>query len=175
MKTVLGVILFLLGAGVAAAEAPGHEFVGAKKCAICHKTPAQGGQYGIWLESKHAKAFETLGTPAAAAIAQKAGVDDPSQSGQCLKCHSTAYGFTEKRASDAIAVEEGVSCESCHGPGKDYMKKSVMQDLRAAKAAGLLVPDEKTCLRCHNAGGPVPEDFDYKTYREKIKHPKPKV
>ena len=45
----------------------------------------------------------------------------------------------------------------------------------AAKAAGLLIPDEKTCLRCHNAGAPTPEHFDYKTYWEKIKHPKSKA
>lgn len=152
-----------------------HDFVGAKKCSVCHKTEAQGEQYRIWQDSHHSKAFETLGTARAKELAKSWGVDDPQKSGRCLKCHSTAYYFTEARVSQDIAVEEGVSCESCHGPGKDYMKKSTMADRAKAVEAGLVLPDEKTCTNCHGAGGPVPESFDFKKSWDKIKHPKPSV
>ncbi|MBI4397920.1 MAG: cytochrome c3 family protein [Candidatus Omnitrophica bacterium] len=148
-----------------------HEFVGAQKCALCHKKPEQGEQYRIWQESRHAKAFETLGTPEAKKIAAERGIEDPQKSGECLKCHSTAYYFTPEKVTDAIRVEEGVSCETCHGPGKDYMKKSIMEDLDAAKEAGLIIPDENTCVKCHNQESPNFVPFDFKEKWEKIKHP----
>ncbi len=159
--------------GVALAETPEHEFVGVQKCALCHKKPEQGEQVKIWQETAHAKAFEVLATPAAKETAAKLGIDDPQKSGKCLKCHSTAYYFTEQQLTQAIQPEEGISCESCHGPGKDFMKKSVMEDKDAAKAAGLIIPDESTCKKCHNPESPNYKDFDYKTNWEKIKHPVP--
>ena len=169
----LNLFLFLIVPG-AAAQVPEHEFVSAAKCAICHKKPEQGEQYQIWINSKHAKAFETLGTPEAKATGAKWGVDNPQASGKCLKCHSTAYWFSENKVSETIPVEEGVSCESCHGPGKDYMKKSIMQDLDVAKEQGLVIPDEQTCLKCHNQESPTFKPFDFKERKEKIKHPVPK-
>jgi hypothetical protein len=151
-----------------------HEFVGVKKCSICHKTPAQGEQFPKWQASGHSKAFEILGTPAAKEMAQKLNMGDPQKSGKCLKCHSTAYDHTEAQVTQAIPVEEGVSCESCHGAGKDYGKLSVMKDVEAAKAAGLQIPDEKTCHKCHNPENPFDKPFNYQERFEKIKHSIPK-
>lgn len=158
----------------ARAAAPEHEFVGASKCSLCHKKPEKGEQYGIWMGSKHAKAYETLGTPEAKAAGAKVGVDDPQKSGKCLKCHSTAYWFSEEKVTEAITVEEGVSCESCHAPGKDYMKKSTMEDKDAAIAAGLVIPDEQTCKKCHNEESPNYKPFTFAEFWEKVKHPLPK-
>ena len=155
-------------------EPPAHEFTGAKKCSMCHKKAESGDQYGIWLETKHAKAMESLGTPEAKEIAAKLGIDDPKISGKCVKCHSTAYWFSEEKVTEAIPVEEGVSCESCHGAGKDYMKKSIMQSREEAIANGLLIPDETTCVKCHNSEAPTFKGFDFKEKWEKIKHPTPK-
>ena len=75
--------------------------------------------------------------------------------------------------TQAIQPQEGISCETCHGPGKDYMKKSTMEDKDAAKAAGLILPDENTCKKCHNPESPNYKEFDFKTNWEKIKHPIP--
>ena len=171
MKKIILFAMFILSASVSAMAQLPHEFIGAQKCAICHKKPEQGGQFAIWQQSAHAKAFDVLGTPEAKEQAAKMGVEDPQKSGKCLKCHSTAYGFTEERVSQAIKVEEGVSCESCHGAGKDYMKMSVMKDKDAAVAAGLQIPDEATCRKCHNDNSPTFKSFDYKGHWEKIKHP----
>lgn len=150
-----------------------HEYVGVKKCALCHKKEETGDQYGKWAASLHSHAFETLGTPAAKEVGAKFGIADPQQSGKCLKCHSTAYEFGEVKVSETIPVEEGVSCESCHGPGKDYMKKSVMENQEEAIANGLIIPNEAVCKKCHNEESPQYKEFKFAEFWEKIKHPNP--
>lgn len=150
-------------------------YVGTKMCGVCHKADASGNQLAKWQESKHAKAFETLGTPAAKETGKKLGVDDPQKSGKCLKCHSTAYNFTEAVVTEKIKVEEGVTCESCHGPGKKYMPKSTMEDRAKSIAAGMVFPATESCKLCHNEQSPNYKPFDEKTMVEKIAHPDPKV
>ncbi len=151
-----------------------HEFAGTRKCSICHRQAKQGNQYGIWQDSKHAQAFETLGSEKAKAIATCMGIDAPQASGKCLKCHSTAYYYSEAPATEKVAPEEGVTCESCHGPGKDYMRMSTMRDLAAAVAAGLILPDADSCLQCHNEESPTYKPFEFDAQWKKIEHPVPK-
>ncbi len=45
-------------------------YVGTDKCKVCHKSKKKGNQYGKWLESGHAKAWATLATDEAKAIAK---------------------------------------------------------------------------------------------------------
>lgn len=155
--------------------ADGPEFAGVKMCGMCHKKDDSGNQFAKWQASAHAKAFETLGTDKAKEIAKKAGIDDPQKSGKCLKCHSTAYNFTEAVVTEKVKVEDGVVCESCHGPGKKYMMKSAMEDKAKAVAAGLIAEPKKQCVLCHNDKSPTFKGFDEKAMVEKIAHPDPKV
>ncbi len=162
-------------------------YVGPKTCGICHKKDDVGNQLGIWEKSPHAKAFELLGTPEAKAAGAKLGVDNPQTSGKCLKCHSTAYNFTATVATEKIKPEDGVTCESCHGPGKKYMAKNTMEDRAKAIEGGLVYPASKSCEMCHNDQNPTwkPDryttkdgkkvGFDFEQAFEKIKHPDPKV
>ena len=159
----------------AAAERDPANYVGVKTCGICHKKDDVGNQLGIWEKGPHAKAFATLGTPEAKEVGKKAGVDDPQKSGKCLKCHSTAYNFTESVATEKIKPEDGVTCESCHGPGKKYMPKSTMEDRAKAIAAGMIYPATESCKLCHNPESPNFKGFDEKAMVEKIAHPDPKV
>jgi hypothetical protein len=158
-----------------AADRDAANYVGVKTCKICHNKEESGNQYGIWEKSPHAKAFETLGTPEAKEIGKKAGVDDPQKSGKCLKCHSTAYNFTETVATEKVKVEDGVICESCHGPGKKYMMKSTMEDRAKAIAAGLIYPATQSCKLCHNDQSPTWKGFNEEEMVKKIAHPDPRV
>ena len=161
-------------------------YVGVKSCKMCHKKAEDGEQFQKWSDSAHAKAFATLASPEAKEVAAKLGIDDPQKSGKCLKCHSTAYNFGEELAVAELPVEEGVSCESCHGAGKNYKKKETMKDRDASFAGGMVYPaKEKSCTLCHNDQSPTwkadryttkdgqKTGFDADQAYDKIKHDKP--
>lgn len=161
------------------------KLISLSKCVMCHKKPEVGEQYAKWQATGHAKAFELLASDEAKAVGAKLGIADPQTSGKCLKCHSTAYFFTETKQTEEIDVANGVTCQSCHGPGADYKKKEIMQDLQLSIANGMIHPaKEKACTKCHNDSNPTwkpdryqtaagPSGFDVEQAFEKIKHPKP--
>jgi hypothetical protein len=171
------VVMFVCTAAVFGQAAPAEKgkpaYVGVEKCKACHKTEKSGDQYGKWLNSKHAKAWTTLASPEAKKIAQAKGIDDPQKSDKCVKCHVTAHGV-EAKFIDTLTKEEGVSCEACHGPGSEYKALKIMKDHQAAVAAGMIVPNEKTCVKCHNSESPSFKSFVYKDMWVKIAHPTPK-
>lgn len=156
-------------------KAATHQYVGVTKCAMCHKSKARGNQVAAWESAKHSKAYETLGSDAAKEIGKKMGIEDPQKSPKCLKCHVTAYGVDAKLLGSKYSMEEGVGCESCHGPGGDYMKLSVMKDQKQAIEAGLILPTEEVCVGCHNDESPTYQKFTYKEFYAKIAHPRPKA
>ena len=155
---------------VAALFAQDFTYVGAQKCAMCHKSENQGRQYVIWEGSKHSKSFELLASPKAADCAKSMSVDKPAEDPRCLKCHAPLA----EKAPELKA--EGVSCEACHGPGSAYRKLAVMKDKAEAVKNGLVLygsPDaiKAQCLKCHE--NPHGISFDFATAWDKIKHPVP--
>jgi hypothetical protein len=187
-KTVIYSIALGIAFAFTAAAQDGDpaKLVSIKKCAMCHKKDDKGNQYAKWQSMGHSKAYERLATEEAKAVAAKLGIDDPQSSGKCLKCHSTAYFFTEEPQTAEVTVENGVSCQSCHGPGADYKKKSVMENREEAIANGMVYPaKEKSCTRCHNDTSPTwkadrytlpsgeKTGFDVNQAYEKIKHERP--
>ncbi len=153
------------------------EFVGAAKCKTCHRKPESGEQYPKWEESRHSKAFQTLATDEAKAIAAERGIDNPQESAECLQCHVTAYDAPAELLGAKYSVEDGVGCESCHGAGGNYFKKSTMKSITAGEiegsSVGLMTPDETTCTGCHNEKSPNFKGFDFDEYWAKIAHPIP--
>ncbi|NOX85975.1 MAG: cytochrome C554 [Chlorobi bacterium] len=150
---------FLLFLGGNYLTAQDHEYIGAKKCKMCHNKPTTGAQYKIWSESKHAKAMDAL-------------KGDEKTDPKCIKCHATA-GSVDPDLLAGLTMEEGVSCESCHGPGSAYKSNTIMKDKKKAIANGLIIPDEKVCLKCHNDESPNFKGFNYDEYFKKIAHPIP--
>ncbi len=170
---VVGAVLVTAGA----ARAADHQFVGATKCAMCHKKPEVGEQYVKWQASKHAQAFATLATPEAKEVGKKLGVEDPQKDPKCLSCHVTGHGAAAALLGPKYDATEGVTCESCHGAGGDYMKKTTMEGIMSgtieAASVGLVKPDQKTCETCHNEKSPSYKPFDFAKAKEKIAHPIP--
>ncbi|MBN2010246.1 cytochrome C554 [candidate division KSB1 bacterium] len=151
-------------------------YVGVKSCKMCHNKAKTGKQFSIWSESGHAKAFETLATEEAKAVAKKAGVEgDPQKADQCLSCHVTGHGASSEIHGDKLTMEEGVSCEACHGPGSAYKSMKVMKDITAGtikgETVGLTTITAETCKTCHNPKSPTYKEFNFDEAAKKIAHP----
>lgn len=149
--------LAVVFAGVAlwAADA---EYVGVAKCKACHKA-----QFDIWEKSPHAGAFAKLSA-------------EDQKKDECLACHTTGMGGTAAADADLNSV----GCEACHGPGSLYRKVTIMSkskyktdpegQRKLAIEAGLVIPDESTCTKCHNEKSPNFKGFNHEEYLAKIKH-----
>ncbi len=134
-------------------------YVGVQSCKMCHKGEKKGMIYETWLEQKHAQATE-------AAIGEGEGENE-----LCLKCHSTGYGAGGyDPAAEDMEKFAGVQCEACHGPGSLYKKMSIMKDQEASVAAGLVIPTEETCLKCHNNSHHEDMTFNFKEAWAEIEH-----
>lgn len=160
---LLGVLAILLGA-VAANGAGSFEsataVVGANACAECHKQEAEA-----WKGTHHFKTFRDLPRSAAAtSIAQKMAIRRIRSESLCLNCH-----FTVQNKSGTNEPVSGISCESCHSAGRDWIKvhsgysgKKADTETKAEKEArwklaedkgmvrpGALYKLAKNCLGCH--------------------------
>ena len=165
----------------------GHRYVGVRKCAGCHKKKLLGNQLAAWRKAPHAQAFETLRSEESRAIAERLGLEKSADaSPECLRCHVTAFGRPESDFAYTVEPSDGVQCESCHGPGRDYRKKKIMADPEWAREKGLWDSDDpQICVRCHNAASPTfdpkrftrPDGshsaFDFEVARKQIPHPIP--
>jgi len=149
--TLMFILAFAVGFSSIASAEP--TYVGVKKCKMCHMK-----QYKVWKNTKHAKAFSAL---------KPEEQKDP----KCNKCHTTGPN----------AKLENVQCEACHGPGSKYSKFNIMNrskykankeaQRKLAIEAGLILPKEENCRKCHNKESPNYKEFNFKEYWGKIKHP----
>jgi hypothetical protein len=178
-----GVFLAASSAATAPASAAGvNRYIGAKKCKSCHRSEAAGNQFGAWQEMKHAHAFETLASPAAIALAKDAGVANPQESAQCVRCHSTAFGLPKESIKKGFDVKQGVQCESCHGPGEKHFRARFAAAAKQEGTGYTAVPADEivarppmsTCLGCHNEDSPSFKSFCYYERVGSIRHLDPR-
>jgi hypothetical protein len=153
------------------------KYVGVTSCAnVCHKGESKGNQLEIWQNSQHSKAYTTLQTPDADKIAKDKGFTTAAaETPECLKCHILGAEIVESNLESSFDKSQGVQCETCHGPGSEYKKLSIMKDRDKAIQNGLQIHEEGElfCVKCHNQDSPTFKGFKYDEYWEKIKHPKP--
>ncbi len=166
--TALSVLLM----GVLTGSAQDFEYIGAAKCKMCHNKPQTGKQYDIWAASLHANALKSLSSQKSLDYAKKNNIADPTKEKSCLKCHST-YHSVNPNLIQTLTATEGVSCESCHGPGSVYKTNAIMKDQAKALASGLILPEKKVCEKCHNKENPFYVPFNFETAVKKIAHPNP--
>lgn len=151
-----------------------YKFEGASHCAFCHSSSDIGDQYGIWKDSAHNAAYESLFSEKSLEYADNTGIGAPSKNEQCLACHLTGYNASFELLGTLYRKDDGVSCEGCHGSGGGYAYFSIMVDRELAVEKGLVDSPENTCIACHSGECPfndVPFDFD--TFMKKIEHPRP--
>lgn len=155
-------LMFLLGLALfvsAAATAQQFKYIGADKCKMCHNKPNKGEQYKKWAEGPHANALDVL-------------KGDEKNDPKCLKCHSTAARVDDSLIA-SLKPDEGVSCESCHGPGSMYKSAGIMRNQKLALTKGMILPTEEVCVQCHNDESPTFKGFNYDEYKAKIAHDDP--
>lgn len=130
---------------VAAASAP--RYLGAGSCSAqaCHggatPSPLPGGnalrnEHSTWItRDEHANAYADLLNARSQSIAEKLGGPDRAkfipahQDDRCLACHVAP--IASSAIPDALTFhQDGVSCESCHGPSGDWIHEHTRYDWR---------------------------------------------
>lgn len=97
---------------------------------------------------------------------------------QCLKCHASGHNVDKALLSEKFKIEDGVQCETCHGPGSEYQSMKVMKSREESVKNGLQVwkdeaEIEKMCLTCHNSESPTFKEFKFKEQYALIAHNNP--
>lgn len=162
MLTFAALLLVSCAAPAAAADSPRH--LGAATCAsaLCHSAPrpfADAGirqnEYLVWhRKDRHAGAWRTLQSERSQRIAAALGSEAATERDDCLACH--AAPITEQPMGPRYRVEDGVDCETCHGPAEHWIKPHTRgYDSVAARRDDGLFPTWDTgeraalCLSCH--------------------------
>jgi len=121
------------------------KIVGPNACAECHKQEAEA-----WKGTHHFKTFREMPRRKEAnEIAERMGVQRIRSESLCLTCHYTVQENENKKQPIA-----GISCESCHGAGEDWIKvhsgfsgKTEKTETRAEKEARWKLADSKGMIR----------------------------
>jgi len=143
-----------------AAATDAAKIVGPNACAECHKEETKA-----WRETHHFKTFREMPRNGKAnEIAKNMGVRRIKAESLCLGCH-----FTVQRRDNREEPIAGISCESCHSGGQDWIKvhsgysgKTAQTETKAeaqarwklADSKGMIRPSSlyhlaKNCFSCH--------------------------
>ena len=146
------------------------QYIGVTECARCHEKAGtldeQSGatkwvrldEFHVWFHhDKHAQAFKLLESDLGRRIGELLNLGDVTKRAECLSCHCDQRpGGTDLGDFNR---QQGVSCESCHGPGEKYEKLHRVSAWRKRSAAekfelGMVDvrdPRKRTrqCLSCH--------------------------
>ncbi|HEX2365165.1 MAG TPA: cytochrome c family protein [Bradyrhizobium sp.] len=139
-------MVFGFGADGAVASDPA-KIVGPNACAECHKQEVEA-----WKGTHHFKTFREMPRNAEAnEIAEKMGVRRVKSDSLCLNCH-----FTVQEKNNMEEPVAGISCESCHSAGRDWIKvhsgfsgKKEKTETRAEEGARWKLADSKGMIRPH--------------------------
>ena len=135
---------------------------GPDACGECHKETVKS-----WKESHHSSTFKDMPrSDEAREIADKMGIKRIKSESDCLTCH-----FTLAEEEAAVKPIAGISCESCHGAGSDWIdvhsdfggkdakaeNESVAHKIKRyadSEAAGMIRPSNlyalaQNCYGCH--------------------------
>ena len=121
------------------------KIVGPNACAECHKQEVEA-----WKGTHHFRTFREMPRNIEAnEIAEKMGVRRIKSESLCLNCH-----FTVQQKNNKEEPISGISCESCHGAGQDWIKvhsgfsgKKEQTETKAEEEARWKLVDSKGMIR----------------------------
>jgi hypothetical protein len=113
LPTFIGLLVLFVFAAFGAVASDPTKVVGPNACAECHKQETEA-----WKASHHFKTFREMPRRKEAnEIAEKMGVQRIRSESMCLTCHYTVQEKETRKQPIA-----GVSCESCHSAGGDWIR-----------------------------------------------------
>ena len=157
-----------------------HDTLPASACQKCH-----GEENAWWFENRHFSSIDPFLERQATAsrIARLYGIS-PSKMARgdslCMDCHGTVATGRERRE-----VQDGVSCQSCHGPGADFLEPHQDETNGRQQALGLGMRDlsdletrVRNCASCHyvtdprliSSGHPSGADFNLAAGMLEVRH-----
>ncbi len=157
---VCGLLLIFSVAAGGTFASDATKIVGPNACAECHKQEAEA-----WKGSHHFKTFREMPRRKEAnEIAERMGIQRIRSDSMCLGCH-----YTVEQKDDKKQPVAGISCESCHSAGEDWIKihsgfsgKTEKTETKAeaearwklAESKGMIRPSSlyrlaKNCYSCH--------------------------
>ncbi len=165
-----------------ASRSPNGMFLGSQSCASasCHGNPRRESVLGsaahFFLDrDTHQSAGTVLRGKRSQEMAARLKLPQPAwETRECLICHAPSAVQTTERSDFSTRLSEGVSCESCHGPARQWIG---LHHTTEWKQPELWTSDRKSqtgfretksllarihlCVDCHvgNAGQSVTHDF----------------
>lgn len=151
-------------------------FMGAASCASsnCHgsrnalsETRVWQNEYLIWLDGDpHATGFTVLYDDESALIARNMRLEQEAwRSKLCLDCHT--LNVPEAQQANGLDLEEGVSCEVCHGPASGWIAGHTEEGWSHQESVSKGMVDMRnlatrvsTCLGCHLGNGEKAVDHE---------------
>jgi Cytochrome c554 and c-prime len=115
-------------------------------------------EFSIWAsQDKHARAYSVLSNPVSMRMGKILKIEQPNKSEKCLVCHAL-YVPAELRAT-TFELDDGVSCENCHGPAVGWLGPHTTESWQHLSASekskyGMydtrdLIARSEKCVTCH--------------------------
>ena len=113
-------------------------------------------EYITWSRhDRHARAYQTLQGADSKRIAINLGIGDPAKEPLCLGCHAV-HTTPPQPMGDKFRLEDGVSCEACHGAAEEYLKSHAITGASHSENVANGLTDLSNmgtratlCLSCH--------------------------
>ena len=135
MLLALAIAAFVFAPPARSQGESGARYTGVASCAgsTCHGrmegdgTVVRQDELMKWQEPStpggaHSRAWAVLSNNRSQFIARNLGIGDPATAQMCIGCHATAGAVAAKGAMrGSVPTEDGVGCESCHGPAGGWL------------------------------------------------------
>ncbi len=136
------------------------QFIGATGCksSSCHGGAGEKrSQYLTWVKQDfHSRAYAVLVTARSARMAETLALPAAQTSARCTTCHSPLQSVAPSRLTKTAQIDEGVSCESCHGAAAPWLRGHTRTDWTYATRVGAGMHDLRNlyvranaCVACH--------------------------